>query len=273
MRRFRPIAFVLLIAVALLLTRVGQPLPLSKPPSASDEEARALTALAAEVDLEPADSLFSQHDEPDPYDLALRDALLPSPGLYKCQLVVVPSFDPEWAIFLKREDGSAPHLVSRGLRRHLRAEMMNVIQEDASKGSFSAAQNAALKRMKVDVDTSQAVVTGETADMLEEVWEKMLDRVGYPATFTIAVDGVHYHASHWSALRGPRSGQTTSPPQGSRPYALVMLAEQMRGFTQKPSPEAEARLRDDASTLLSALKSAVQSRSESSPNPDRSAAQ
>jgi hypothetical protein len=181
-RRFLTIAF-LLIAVVLLLTSVRRPLQLPmppSPPSASDERSRAIAAYAAEQDFEPADSVFSWLDEPDPYDLALRAELLQSREYRKCQLVVVPSFEPEWAIYLTREEGSAPQLVSRRMSEHLWAAMMNIISGNGRKSSYSTgreAQSAALKRLKVKVDTSQAIITAETADILEAVWNRMLERV------------------------------------------------------------------------------------------------
>jgi hypothetical protein len=275
MRRFLPIAFLLLVAVALLLTRIGQPLPLPKPPSAFDERARVLAKYAAELDLEPVDSLFSWPDEPDPYNLALRAALFPSPEYRRCQLVVVPSFAPEWTIYLTREDGAAAQVVSRRMSEQLWSAMMKAISDDGKKSSYSVgpeAQRMALTRLKVEVDTSQAIIGIETADLLEAVWGRMLKRVRYTGEPWGGEDGVRYQVSHWAPGEGFRSGQTWSPPQGSRPYALVKLAEQMRGFTLKPSPEAEARLRADASTLLSTWKSVVPSRSESSRNHDGSAA-
>ena len=106
-RRFLPVAFVLLVAFALLLARIGQPLPLPRPPSAFDERARVLAKYAAEQDLEPADSVFSGSGPTEPYQVALREVLIPPLGYDRCQLVVVPSFEPEWAIYLAREKGSA----------------------------------------------------------------------------------------------------------------------------------------------------------------------
>ena len=256
-RRFLIVALVLLTAVVLLLTSVGQPLHLPMPRSASDEWARAEAAYAAEQDLEPADSMFSWWDEPDPYDIALRDALLPSREYRKCQFVVVPSFEPEWSIYLLRNAGSAPRLVSRRMSEHLRAAMTSTINHDGRKSSDSTgrqARSAELERLKIEVETSQAIITAGTADVLEAVWSRLLESVRYPSTPWEGEDGVRYHVSHWSQGRGFRSGQTWSPPQGSRPYALVKLSEQMLAFTLTPSTEAEARLRAAAGTLLSASK-------------------
>jgi len=256
-RRFLPVAFVLLIAVVLVLTSVGQPLPLPTPPSASADGSPWIAADAAEQDLEPADSLFSWLDEPEPYDLALRAALLPSHEYRKCQLVVVPSFEAERAIYLMREQGSARQLVSRRMSEHLWAAMTNTIQKSGTEPGYSLgaeAQRAALERLKIEVDTSQAVVTVETADTLEAVWSRMLERVRYPGMPREGVDGVRYEVSHWSQGLGFRSGRTWSPPQGSRPYALVKLSEQMLAFVETPSMDGEARLRSSANELLRRLQ-------------------
>jgi hypothetical protein len=256
-RRFLTVTFLLLMAVVLLLTSIGQPLPLPMPPSASDDRARTLAAYARELELEPADSLYSGLDEPEPYDLALRAALLPRHDYRKCQLVVVPSFQPAWAIYLSWEKDSAPRLVSRRMREHLGHAMTNRISGNGKKRSYSLgpeAQRAALQHLKIEVDTSEAVIAAETAVILEAVWSRMLTRVRYADTSWQGLDGIRYHASHWSQESGFRSGQTWSPLEGSRPYGLVQLSEQMNAFTRTPGTEAETRLRAAASALLSTLK-------------------
>lgn len=253
-RRFLTVASLLLLGVVLLLTSVGQPLPLPMPPPPDrDELSRVIAAARGELDFEPADSLFSSlsFPEPEPYTLAVRDALLPPREYRKCQLVAVPSFRPQWAIYLLRKDGSAPQLVSRRMSEHVWRAMRNQLERSWSSGR--AAQTAALEHLKIEVETSQAVITVATADLLEEVWSRMLERVRYPRTPWEGEDGVRYHASHWSE-GNVKSGQTWSPPQGSRPYALVKLAEQMHSFTETPSSDAEEKLRTSARTLLSRLK-------------------
>jgi hypothetical protein len=256
--RFLTVAFLLLLGVVLLLASVGQPLPLPMPPRPDPEKlSRVIAAARGELDLEPADSVFSWLDEPQPYDLALRDALLPLPEYRKCQLVVVPSFGPEWAVYLTRPEGSAPELVSRRISEPLWAAMTTIISDNGKKSSYSLgpeAQSTAIKRLKIEVDSSQAVITGETADVLEAVWSEMLERVRYPRKDWGGVDGVRYHVSHWSQDHGFRSGQTWSPTEGSRPYGLVKLAEQMHAFAQTPSKDGEERLQAAASALLSALQ-------------------
>ena len=82
----------------------------------------------------------------------------------------------------------------------------------------------------------------------------MLERVRYPDAPRDGEDGVSYHVSHWSTDLGFRSGQTWSPPEGSRPDALVNLSERMRAFAEAPSAQAEARLRSAATALLTRIK-------------------
>jgi hypothetical protein len=255
-RRFLTVSLLLLLFAVLLRKSVDQPLQLPMPPSADDERARLIAAYAAEQDLEPADGPFSPIVAIEPYDLALRDALLPPRGYRKCQLVSVPAFEPEWAVYLTREEGSTPHLVSRRMSDQLRAAMAKVINESGWNRSYSTArdaQSAALKHLRVKVDTSRAAITAETADQLEGVWSLMLERVRYPSTPWEGEDGVRYHVSHWFPGR-VLSGQTWSPPEGSRPYRLVKLAEQMHALTLTPSKDGEERLQAAASALLSALK-------------------
>jgi hypothetical protein len=253
-KRFLIVSLLLLLFVVLLRKSVDQPLELPMPPPPDpDKLSRVIAAARGELDLEPPDSLFSSLSFPEiePYRLAIRDALLPVREYRKCQLVAVPSFQPEWAVYLLREEGSAPQLVSRRMSEQVWRTMRNKLQRDWSSGR--TAQTAALEDLKIEVETSRAVITVATADLLEEVWGRMLARVRYPRTPWEGEDGIRYHASHWSQ-GSVRSGQTWSPPQGSHPYALVKLAEQMHSFTETPGNDAEERLRASASTLLARLK-------------------
>ena len=254
-RRFLTVAFLLLLLAVLLLKSVEGPLP--TPPPAVESLSWSPAAHEIPQDLEPADDLFSSLNEPEPYDLALRAALLPPRGYLRCQLVAIPSFEPEWAIYLTREEGSAPRLGSRRLGSHLWAEMTSRISDNGRRGGYSLgpeAQTAALAELKIEVETSQAVVAVETADVLETVWSRMLEGVHYPGTPWGGEDGVRYRASHWSRGLGFRSGQTWSPRDESRPHALVKLAEQMAAFAHRPSREAELRLQEAADALLHRLK-------------------
>jgi hypothetical protein len=252
--RFLTVAFLLVLGVVLLLTSVGQPLPLPMPPPPDrDELSRVIAAARGELDLEPADSLFSSLSFPEiePYSVAVRDALLPPREYRKCQLVAVPSFQPEWAVYLLREKGSAPLLVSRRMSDHTWRTMRNQLERSWSSGR--TAQTAALEHLKIEVETSQAVISVATADLLEEVWGRMLERVRYPRTPWEGEDGIRYHASHWSQ-GSVRSGQTWSPPDGSRPSALVKLSGKMAAFAQSPSAEAEVQLQAAATALLARLR-------------------
>jgi hypothetical protein len=129
--------------------------------------------------------------------------------------------------------------------------MRNQLERSWSSGR--TAQTAALEHLKIEVETSQAVISVETADLLEEVWGRMLERVRYPRTPWEGEDGIRYHASHWSQ-GSVRSGQTWSPPDGSRPSALVKLSGQMAAFAQSPSDEAEGQLQAAATALLARLR-------------------
>jgi hypothetical protein len=216
-----------------------------------------VSATAGGEELEPGDDLFSWVDPPEPYKLAVRAALLGKPAYRKCQVVAIPSFEKEWAVYMTREEGSEPLLVSTRMRTHLWTDMMEIISDKGRKSSYSIgseAQAAALKRLSIEVDTASARLRPATADLLEEVWWRMLSRVRYPAEPRFVIDGVTYHISHWARAKGFRSGQTCSPRDGSPAAALVRLAEEMRALAEAPADAAEEQLESDARALLTRLR-------------------
>jgi hypothetical protein len=95
------------------------------------------------------------------------------------------------------------------------------------------------------------------ANRLESSWFKMLARVRYPPAEGIIVtfDGIRYYAASWSQY-GFRSGTTWSPAAGTRPAALVGIAEAMRAFAlalPADRPALEDRIRSLNEDLLANL--------------------
>lgn len=216
-----------------------------------------VSASGRSQDLAPADDVFSWLHEPVPYELAVRDGLLGQQRYRRCQIVAIPSRAAEWAVYLIREADAPSQLVARSFRKHLYAEMMALVSGNNTKQSYSVgpqAQATALKRLRGEVETSQATVSAQTADILEAVWSRMLRRVRYADVPHHGEDGVSYHVFHWSSAHGGRSGITWSPPEGSRARALVKLAERMRAFAEAPSVQSEVGLQDYGGAILMRLK-------------------
>jgi hypothetical protein len=209
---------------------------------------RSVQPLAASDDLEPGDDVFSGVRVIEPYEVAVRTALLSEHRKKTCLLVSLPSFQREWTVYLVREDDANPLVVYKRLRKSLWNEMDSISDSD-KKTTYSEA----IKKLSVPVDTVKTTVAPATADLLEKVWWEMLGRVHYPEAPRWGADGVIYHVMHWKAGVGTRSGQTWSPEDGTRTAALINIAEEMRSLADVPNKDKELHLQASARTLLSRL--------------------
>lgn len=207
-------------------------------------------------DLEPSDDYFSWVGPPDPYHAAVREALVGEHSYRKCQMVVLPSFRREWAVYIVREEGSPAQVLFKRFRKPLWGEMMSVLSDSGRKTSFSIeseAQQAALAHLEMDLDRWATTVDERTADLLEDVWWRMLGRTRYTDNAEIGHDGTSYHVAHWRKGGGFRSGQTWSPNEGSRAGRLVSLAENMAEYARAPSAQLEEALIAEARAMLTLL--------------------
>jgi hypothetical protein len=228
-------------------------------PHAADRGSEAVDPRDA--DLWPNDGLFDGAWQPEPYELAVRAALLSDHQYRTCQVVALPTGPYEWAVYIVRGDGNRPTIVYKHFRSLLWGRMMDRLSGRGTQPSYSVgaeAQAAALRQIKFDVETSSAEVSAELAELLESVWAGMLGRVRYAESSRAGTDGTNYYVSTWSPRFGVRSGTTWSPGAGSQPAVLVALAEQMATLTQSSSESArssaEASLADSARALLRRLK-------------------
>ena len=229
-------------------------------------------------DLEPCQSIFSTSPRSDdPYYLAVRDALLGKQverscwqGDRFCQMVAIPSFEPEWAVYIRLEiDPGAergegedrefvPAIVFKRCSVSLYQAMDDLIWKQANEGDPSIrgdSRTAALQQLSVEVEKFMVPVSDATVELLVRVWDRMLARVRYPKESTAGrYDGVMYFAAHW----GPdsydeRSGETWSPDEGTRTRAFVEIAEAMGDLARSipvHRPAKEAALAAAARSLL-----------------------
>jgi hypothetical protein len=220
----------------------------------------ARTATATPEELEPDAGLYASYNAPEPYDLALRALLIGQHPHRQCQILAVPSFEREWAVYMIREDKSPPTLIFNRMQKHLWAEMQqkagSIGKNDGKNKSLTSHEidQKAIESMGIQVDTVSAPLKSKTADLLEDVWWRMLTRVRYPPKTESGLDGVRYHVSHKKQYEAYRSGQTQSPEEGTRPAALIALAQQMKAFAEKPSEEGEERLQTAARALLKRIE-------------------
>ena len=207
-------------------------------------------------DLQPSEGFFSWVEPPDPYHATLRAALVGEHRYRMCQMVVLPSFEREWVVYVVRDEHSPDRVVFKRFKKPLWSEMMRLISDDGRKKSYSVgapAQQMALAQVKVDLDRSTASIGNHTVDLLQEVWWRLLGRTRYPVEPEIGMDGTSYLVASWKTGVGFRSGETWSPEEGSLSRGMVSLAEQLAEYGQAPSVQKEAALASNARAMLARL--------------------
>jgi hypothetical protein len=208
-------------------------------------------------DLTPVHGVYSSPSLVDPYHLALRDALLGEHPYRKCQMLVLPSFQAEWVVYVVQDDTQGPgRLFYKTMHTQLWGNMMQQIERDApDPRSYSIgpdAQSAALRKVTKRVDVRTVDLDASTIAALERAWTDMLMRTRYPGTPDLGLDGTSYVAANWSRGLGPLSGETWSPEEGTPTYDLVAIADQLRDLATAP-PQGQPRLEAEISLMANAL--------------------
>ena len=212
----------------------------------------ALAGFKAD-ELQPSDDVLSEPISLG-YYLALRRSLSAEHEYRKCQVLTVPSFAPEWAVYLIRDDTGPAQVVYKVLKTQLWLDMpYNRPQAEAGSNAPEANVTG-----EPSVERTIAMLSAPTAELLERVWVSVLARVKYPETITLGVDGTSYYVSHWQRGLGVRSGKTWSPDSQSPAGALVALATALRTYALADVHQRgsiEIRLGQDAAALLERLTS------------------
>jgi hypothetical protein len=239
----RSAAFVVFAAVAMLLPA-----------------APALAGTRA-PDLEPEHGYWGSDD--DAHAGAVADALLGSTPARKCQMVFLPSFEPENAVYLVRGRGRVrgpATVVATETERHIWSEAERV-SKLAREGSITLAEDSrrgALARVSRTARTATATLDAATATLLERVWERMLARTRVPQRPNRGKDGITYHAAHFVG-RTYRCGTTWSPEDGTLTHDFVDLAAALQRHarsTDRDRPAIQRELRSKAEALLARIAEA-----------------
>jgi hypothetical protein len=174
----------------------------------------------------------------DVYKGALAEALLGEHGNKQCQMLAIPSFEAEWAVYVVRDEkGSNPILFAKEMEKHLYAELMQAVLDLDPKGETydSTRVPEVLSRLPKRVKTWRLEIDLATADLLARVWSEMLQRVRYPSPAECCgsgCDGVNYHAADQTSALGPRAGTVWSPDLHTVTGDFVELAEAMRSAAE-----------------------------------------
>jgi hypothetical protein len=195
-------------------------------------------------DFEPEDGAFGL-SAPEPYEVRLHEALFADDMYRVCQLVELPSFDAESAVYIRVGRSGPPVVVSRKLNEQLWALMMAQIEiqsgAPAVRKSIStgpAAQTAALAKIKASTNTDQAEIDQTTVVTLSQACEAALQRARYQGP-SGGIDGTTYHAGSWKP-GAFFAGSAHSPQPGTVSRDYVALAEKLRAYAQSAPSERDA---------------------------------
>jgi hypothetical protein len=202
---------------------------------------------AASEGLEPEQGVFAGYGPPTPYELLVRQALLGDDRYRLCQMVYLPSFHQESAVYITHEKGKAFVVISRSLKKQLWGQMLGEMEKASpSKNSISLDsiyQSAALQKIRAAVDTRTADLDAEAAGSVVEACRDVLLRVSYPKEATAGADGTIYHAGHW--IPGVfLSGKTWSPTKGTVAAEFVAMEMALQAYADSTT-EGRAALRLD----------------------------
>jgi hypothetical protein len=203
----------------------------------------ALLALQAQAQgLEPEPGVFASEYAAEPVSLALRDALLGGHAYRQCQFLVEPALRTPYAVFLVRQaDGAV--VISRTLddRRwgQLYGELTRALKPDVFPLD-PAAERALLKRFPLVAQTRQAPLDADSAAVLTALCRDVLLQARYPRKFEEGLDGVTYHAGHWTRDRF-LSGTAWSPDANSLAGDYVAMGQALKAFAEAPPAQREAR--------------------------------
>lgn len=189
--------------------------------------------------------MFGGLGAPDPYSLALRDALLGAHSYRQCQLLVAPSFEAEYAVYFVREEDESATAVSRAFASQLWARLTTELERVSKKpGTYqldAASKRAALKRMRAPaIQTRRAHLDAGTAALLSGICRDVLLQVRYPKEPSAGLDGTSYHAAHWEPGL-VLSGTAWSPEDDTLAGEFVAMELALKAFAEAPEAMRETR--------------------------------
>lgn len=167
--------------------------------------------------------LLSQHLEPErgpfsddlgiDYEVAAGRLLL-TDSRRECQLVLLPSFAAEEAVYITRASDGTAQVVTARVKGQLWGELQSWLRKQ-SKGrevvESSASWRRALDALKIDVDRATAPISPAVADELRLTWHAALMDTRHADVERLGLDGTTYSFAQWERGFGYRSGRTWSP--------------------------------------------------------------
>ena len=189
----------------------------------------------------------------------VRDTLLGPRDRHMCEVLVVPSFEREWAINVQPQ-GNDSAVVTYVVMESSLWGTMHHAAEAAGAGGSQEALDAALVRVPKGTEVKSAPLKAYTAALLERVWSEMLSRARErPADGGFTLDGTGYYFLQRSGSGAWRAGGAWSPKAGTNTGALVDVVLALRQHAMAPPTDhaaSETKLVSEALLLLRRLSGA-----------------
>jgi len=189
-------------------------------------------------DLEMEEGLFHA-SMVDGYEFAAGMALLaPAHLLRSCQMLVLPSFTSERAVFIQSDEDGNPQIVTTRAKKSLWPTWLdNLPQEHDPSQSKHQILADAMARMSREIETRQAPIDATTSELLKTLWSRMLARVHFVPLPRFGNDGTSFHFLDGFAAK------IWSPEAGTLASDLVGVGEAMIAFAEEgEAKQEEARL-------------------------------
>jgi hypothetical protein len=222
--------------------------------------------------LAPEDGVFSPA-APLGYHLAIRRLLLPDPGR-ALQLVVLPAFAPEYAVYVLGRDRPGGPRRAPPERTLVTGRLVTQLWGAAAEGCTTAPDARGVRAqhgpsdevfatLSPEVDWARAPLGEDAYQRLRATWDAALDDVRGGAT-VLGMDGVGYRFA-----AGSRAGATWSPPAGSIRSDLVALGDALvdlaRLGSEAERPARERAVADQAAALLARIRAGAGPRGDPGP--------
>ncbi len=140
----------------------------------------------------PLDPTFAELGTLGSYMRAVRRGLLGANNRSRAQVLVLPSFETEWGLYISRPwwPTASPQVV---LTR-AKTSFWGATQQEMEKRRLS--QDDAVGSISIETEELSAPITRETADLVEQAWAEMLAAARQPETKRFGLDGTGYFYIH-----------------------------------------------------------------------------
>ena len=186
---------------------------------------RPVAAGTRAPDLIPLAPDFREYEWLQAYHVAVKDALLGDLHATRCPVLVLPSFEREWATYVRTVEGRT-EVVYVVMQKQLWYEMQRAAEATGLPITPESEQRE-LARLPRDVHRFSAPLSSSAADVLDLVWKTMLARARAPERLGAGLDGTSYQFFRCPPGAECMAGTAWTPEPNTPAGQLAALAEAM----------------------------------------------